>query len=71
MKMGDTKYYRVKQIIKDKKCIGNLILIGRQYGYIVQLHYFAVPGYAINETYETITKAERRFNKILSEDITK
>lgn len=71
MNIGDTKYYHVKQIVKNGKCIGDLILIGRQYGYIVQLHYYAVPGYAINETYETITQAERRFNKILSEDIAK
>lgn len=63
MKYGDTKYYNVKQIKKDGHVVGDLILIGRTYGFIVQLHYHNVPGYPINEQFDTMTKAEKFFNK--------
>ena len=65
MKTGDTKYYKVKQIIKSGRCVGDLILIGRAYGYIVQLHYYDVPGYKYNQTFDTMTQAERFFDDVL------
>ena len=65
MKTGDTKYYRVKQILKSGKPAGHLVLIGRQYGYIVQLHYYDTPGYKVNTTFEYIEDAEKYFNEIL------
>ena len=65
MKTGDTKYYRVKQIKKDGRVAGDLILIGRAYGYIVQLHYYDTPGYKVNKVFDTITKAEKCFDDVL------
>lgn len=69
MKTGDTKYFRVKQIIKDGRVAGDLVLIGRQYGYIVQLHYFDTPGYKVNETFNSLVKAENRFDSVLKEEV--
>lgn len=69
MKMGDTKYYRVKQIKKGGRIAGDLILIGRAYGYIVQLHYFDTPGYNVNKTFDSIAKAESYFNKVYAEEV--
>lgn len=67
MKYGDTKYYCVKQIKKDGHVIGNLILIGRAYGYIVQLHYYNRPGYVINKQFNSIEKAENFFRETWEE----
>lgn len=67
MKYGDTKYYHVKQIKKDGHVVGDLILIGRTYGYIVQLHYYNCPGYVINEQFNSIEKAEAFFRKASEE----
>lgn len=64
MKYGETKYYTINQIKKDGHVIGNLVLIGRAYGYIVQLHYFDCSGYAINEQFDSMIKAENFFRKI-------
>ena len=68
MKFGDTKYYKVKQILENGKCIGNIVLIGRCYGYIVQLHYFNIPGYKINKCFSNIFHAENYFYKVLKEE---
>lgn len=65
---GDTKYYHVKQIKKDGKVIGNILLIGRTYGYIVQLHYFDIPGYKVNKQFKTLDNAEIEFNKLIAEE---
>lgn len=67
MEYGGTKYYHVKQIIKDGHCIGELILIGRTYGYIVQLHYHGLSGYVINEQFDSMRTAENFFNKTWGE----
>ena len=67
MKTGDTRYIHVKQIKRNGAVIGNLCMLGRQYGYIIQLHYYAIPGYAINAVFESENKAERFFNRILAE----
>ena len=68
MKLG---YYnpqlKFKQITKDKKVIGNLLLTHKAYGYVVDLHYFDTPGYAISETFPTQEKAERFFDKTYKE----
>ena len=69
MKTGDTKYFRVKQIKKDGRVAGNLVLVGRQYGYIVQLHYFDTPGYKVNETFNSLVQAENRFDSVLKEEV--
>lgn len=69
MNTGDTKYYRVKQVIKNGKPAGHLVLIGRQYGYIVQLHYYDTPGYKVNMTFESIESAAEYFNKILKAEV--
>lgn len=69
MIIGDTKYYRVKQIIKDGRVAGDLVLIGRQYGYIVQLHYFDTPGYKVNESFNSLVQAENRFDSVLKEEV--
>lgn len=68
MKLG---YYnpqlKVKQITKDKKAIGSLLLTHRAYGYVVELHYFDRPGYAVSESFTTQDKAERFFDKTYEE----
>ena len=69
MKTGDTKYYRVKQIKKDGRVAGNLILIGRQYGYIVQLHYFNMPGYKVNKSFDSLAQAENYFDDVLKAEV--
>ena len=69
MKTDDTKYYRVKQIKKSGRIVGNLLLIGRAYGYIVQLHYFGTPGYKVNKTFDSIAKAENYFDKVYAEEV--
>ena len=69
MKTGDTKYYRVKQIKKDGRVVGNLELIGRQYGYIVQLHYFDAPGYKVNKTFDSIYDAEKYFDSVYAAEV--
>jgi hypothetical protein len=69
MNTGDTKYYRVKQILKNRKPAGHLVLIGRQYGYIVQLHYYDTPGYKVNTTFEYIEDAAEYFNEILKTEV--
>ena len=69
MIIGDTKHYRVKQIRKDGSVAGDLVLIGRQYGYIVQLHYFDTPGYKVNETFDSLVQAENRFDSVLKEEV--
>jgi hypothetical protein len=68
MKSYDVKYYRVKQIKKGVRVAGNLILIGRQYGYIVQLHYFDTPGYKENKTFDSFEQAEKYFDDVLSKE---
>lgn len=69
MKTGDTKYYRVKQIKKTGKVVGNLCLIGRAYGYIVQLHYFDIPWYKVNQVFDSMVKAERYFDDVLKMEV--
>jgi len=69
MKAGDTQYYRVKQIIKNGRVVGDLILIGRVYGYIVQLHYYDMPGYKVNNVFVSIDKAERFFDDVLKKEV--
>lgn len=69
MKTGDTKYYRVKQIKKGGRVAGNLYLIGRQYGYIVQLHYFNTPGYKVNKTFDSLAQAEKYFDDVLKAEV--
>lgn len=69
MKTGDTNYYRVKQIKKGGRIAGDLLLIGRAYGYIVQLHYFDTHGYKVNKTFDSIAKAESYFNKVYAEEV--
>lgn len=68
MKLG---YYnpqlKLKQITKDKKVIGTLLLTHKAYGYTVDLHYFTTPGYAVQEVFPTQEKAERFFNKTYEE----
>ena len=64
---GDAKYYHVKQIIRSGKCVGYLAMIGKAYGYIVQLHYFNRSGYPINETFDTQRKAEHFYNETIKE----
>ena len=67
MEYGGTKYYTIKQIKKNGHVIGNLILIGKACGYIVQLHYFDRPGYVINEQFDSMGKAENFFRKTWEE----
>ena len=69
MKTGDTKYYRVKQIIRNGRVVGTLILICRVYGYIVQLHYYDTPGYKVNDVFVSIDKAERFFDDVLKKEV--
>ena len=69
MKTDDTKYYRVKQIKNDGRIVGDLLLIGRAYGYIVQLHYFDTPGYKVDKSFDSIAKAESYFNKVYAEEV--
>lgn len=66
MKTGDTKYYSVKQIKKDGRVVGYLDLIGRQYGYIVQLHYYDTPGYKVNKVFDSFEQAENYFYDVLN-----
>ena len=65
MKTGETKYYRVEQLKKNDKVIGNLVLIGRSYGYIVQLHYFNIAGYKTSKQFDYFKQAENYFDNIL------
>lgn len=69
MKTGDTKYYRVEQIKKSDRVAGNLILIGRVYGYIVQLHYFNTPGYKVDKCFDSFSKAEKCFDDVLRGEV--
>ena len=69
MKTSDTKYYRIKQIIKGGRVVGYLDLIGRQYGYIVQLHYFDTPGYKVSGVFDSIDKAERFFDDVSKKEV--
>lgn len=62
-----TKYIKVKQIIKNKMVLGNITLTSHAYGYKVQLHYFNVPGYVINELFNTEQKAMSFFEKTYTE----
>lgn len=68
MKLG---YYnpqlKVKQIIKDGKAVGYMILTHRAYGYNVQLHYFDMAGYAIDKYFPTEEKARFFFDRTASE----
>ena len=65
MKYGDTKYYHVKQIKCGGHVVGILTLTGRVYGFIVQLHYFDVPGYKVNRVFNSMAAAERFYNEVL------
>lgn len=69
MKAGDTKYYRVEQVKKAGRVAGNLILIGRVYGYIVQLHYFNTPGYKVDKCFDSFSKAESFFDEVLRKEV--
>jgi len=69
MKTGDTKYYRVKQIIRNGRVVGYLVLVGRVYGYIVQLHYYDTPGYKVNNAFDSIDKAERFFDDVFKKEV--
>ena len=68
MKLG---YYnpqlKVKQVIKNGKVVGNLILMHKAYGYNVQLHYFDMAGYAIDKYFPTEEKARSYFDRTVSE----
>lgn len=66
MKTGDTKYYKLKQLKNNGIVSGYLSLIGRQYGYIVQLHFFGKPGYRIDKVFQSYEKAERFFDDVLN-----
>ena len=67
MKLGDTRYICVKQIKKDGKVVGDLTLTGHAWGFKVQLHYFDTPGYKIDETFQSESKAMTFFNKTYEE----
>jgi hypothetical protein len=69
MKTGDTKYYRVEQVKQAGRVAGNLILIGRVYGYIVQLHYFNTPGYKVDKCFDSLDKAENFFGEVLRKEV--
>ena len=68
MKLG---YYnpqlKFKQIVKDGKVVGNLLLTHRAWGYVVELHYFNQPGYAVKESFDTEERAVRFFDKTYEE----
>lgn len=68
MKLG---YYipqlKCKQIVKEKKVLGNILLLHYAYGYVVQLHYYGTPGYAVNKVFPTQEKAESFFDKTYEE----
>lgn len=68
MKLG---YYnpqlKVKQIIKNGKVVGSMILTHRAYGYNIQLHYFDTAGYTIDKYFPTEEKARYHFDRIASE----
>lgn len=68
MKLG---YYnpqlKVKQIIKNGKVVGYMILTHRAYGYNVQVHYFSMAGHAIDKYFPTEEKARFFFDRTASE----
>ena len=67
MRLGDTRYICVKQVKKDGKVAGDLTLTGHAWGFKVQLHYFDTPGYVVDETFQSETKARAFFNKTYEE----
>lgn len=68
MKLG---YYnpqlKVKQIIKDGKVAGYMVLTHRAYSYNVQLHYFNTAGYTIDKHFPTEEKARSYFDWMVSQ----
>ena len=68
MKLGDTRYISVKQVKKDGKVAGILTLTGHAWGFKVLLHYFDTPGYKIDETFQSESKARAFFDKTYKED---
>ena len=67
MRIGDTRYIRVKQVKKAGKVVGNLTLTGHAWGFKVQLHYFDTPGYKVDETFQSEAKAQAFFTKTYEE----
>lgn len=63
-----SKYLKVKQIIKNDKVVGDLRLIKKAYGFIVELKYFDTPGYKHHETFPDIVKACNCFNKLYEKE---
>lgn len=58
------RYLKVKQITKNGKVIGILTMIEKMYGIVIQLHYFDIPGYKVNETFTEPNKAYKYFNSV-------
>ena len=62
MKCGETRYHHVKQFVKAGKVCGNLVLIERSYGYIVQMHFYDASGYAVDNTFDSFKDAIRFYS---------
>lgn len=60
----NVRYLKVKQIIKNGKVIGILTMTEKAYGIVIQLHYFDIPGYKVNETFTDPNKAYKYFDFI-------
>jgi len=67
MRYGDTRYICVKNAYRDGKYAGQLTLTGHAWGYQVQLHWNDTPGYPVNETFQSETKARAYFDKVYEE----
>ena len=67
MKFGYTRYICVKSAYRDGKYAGLLTLTGHAWGYQVQLHWNDTPGYPVNETFQSETKARAYFDKVHEE----
>ena len=62
----NVRYLKVKQIHKNGKIAGYLTMVEKAYGIVVQLHYFCIPGYKVNETFSNPYKAYKFFDKVFS-----
>ena len=65
--LGDTRYICVKSAYRDGKYAGLLTLTGHAWGYQVQLHWNDTPGYPVDETFQSETKAKAYFDKVYKE----
>ena len=63
------KNYQVyaKQIKQNNQVCGYITLCKYDYGFVVQLHFFMIPGYIEKQCFPTKEKAERFFNKLFDE----